>query len=83
MMENTYIDFEVGMVVFLENEYGTVTESEKIGNSYGLIRWDTNKDKDLEDWRGLFGSFISNGGKIIDKPHDFQHIDNNGNLKVQ
>ena len=57
-MENTYESFEVGMVVYLQNEYGVVVKSEKIENSYGLIRWDTNKNEDLEDWRGLFGSFF-------------------------
>jgi len=81
-MKKVYEDFEVGMIVHLENEYGVVIEPEEIGNSYGLIRWGTNKNEDLEDWRGLFGSFISSGGKIIENPYDFKHIDNSGNLKV-
>jgi hypothetical protein len=74
-------DFEIGMKVYLDNEFGIVINSEfdKIP-LYGIIRWDTTKENDLEDWRGQFGTFINNGGKIINVIHKFIHIDNEGNL---
>ncbi|GGX22867.1 hypothetical protein [Aquimarina muelleri] len=82
-MKKTFDDFIVGMVVYSDKEFGVVINSEKVGNSYGMIRWDTNKNNDIEDWRGLFGTFISNGGKVIEGIYDFQYIDGEGNLKVQ
>lgn len=76
-------DFEIGMKVFLDNEFGIVIKY-KLNDSpiFGIIRWDTSKENDLEDWRGQFGTFISVGGKIINETHQFIHIDNDGNLKI-
>lgn len=75
-------DFEIGMKVFLNGEFGVVIKSVfDIPNFYGLIRWDTEKENDVEIWNGLFGSFIQNGGKVIDQSHNFVYINDDGALK--
>lgn len=48
---------------------------------YGLIRWDTNKELDFEDHRGMFGSFIQVGGKEVDQSYQFKFINEDGTLK--
>jgi hypothetical protein len=50
-------------------------------NLVGLIRWDTENENDIEDWRGLFGSFLQAGGKVIDQEYKFKLIDEKGQLK--
>jgi hypothetical protein len=73
-------DFEIGMKVFLNDEFGIVIKSELNDvELIGIIRWDTPKMNDLEDWSGLFGTFISLGGKIINEDYRFKFIDDNGN----
>ena len=44
------IEFSIGMKVSLSGEYGIVITSnlEEI-NQYGIIRWDTEKENDIED----------------------------------
>jgi hypothetical protein len=75
--------FYIGMKVTLNSEYGVVIE--RIGDSDwdkepGIIRWDSNKQIDEEDWRGLYGSFVNAGGKKIDSTHQFQYINEKGEL---
>lgn len=76
--------FYLGMKVSLDNEIGLVIL--RAGDSEwdkepGIIRWDTNKEIDSEDWRGLFGSFIDSGGKEIDSETEFRFINSKGELK--
>ncbi|MBW1655806.1 hypothetical protein [Flavobacterium quisquiliarum] len=78
-MENTFI---YGMKVTLGNENGIVVIDDlDEPNFCGVIRWDTPKENDTEDWRGLFGTFIQIGGKIIRDDHPFQFIKDDGSLK--
>ena len=75
-------DFFIGMKVSLDNEFGVVIKSESDNqNIHGVIRWDTPNENDLEDWRGLFGTFISSGGEIINSDYTFKFITDEGNLK--
>jgi hypothetical protein len=74
--------FKIGKKVSLNGEFGVVVKSElDKPDFYGLIRWDTNKESDFEDWRGQFGTFKNIGGLILDKIHQFKFIDDDGNLK--
>lgn len=76
--------FYIGMKITLNNEYGVVIEmsdDSDWGREPGIIRWDTNKQIDEEDWRGLYGTFVDIGGKEIDSSHQFQFINENGKLK--
>ena len=90
-------EFYPTMKVFLNDEYGVVmnqfVECERIYNVnetvqqavtcklYGLIRWDTNKRLDFEDWRGLWGTFVVQGGYEIPREYQFQFINDDGTLK--
>ncbi|TPD67000.1 hypothetical protein [Flavobacterium microcysteis] len=74
-------DFLIGTKVSLENERGVVLGKSKDRNEYGLIRWDTEKENDIEDWRGLFESFLQAGGQIINQDHEFKFINNDGTEK--
>lgn len=90
-------EFYPKMKVALDGEYGIVlddfTEWDGIyfvdgkkkqgtpSKNYGLIRWDTEKENDVEDWRGVFGSFIASGGKEISKDYQFRFINDDGTLK--
>lgn len=76
--------FYVGMKVSFKGEIGLVIQGN--GNADwdkepGIIRWDTNKEQDTEDWRGLFGSFQNVGGKEIDSKTRFSFITDEGELK--
>ena len=73
--------FLIGTKVSLDNECGVVLDKSEDWNEYGLIRWDTNKENDVEDWRGLFGSFLQAGGQVINPDHEFIFINNDGTLK--
>lgn len=76
--------FYFGMKVSLNDENGLIIQSEGTSDwdkEPGIIRWDTNKEKDFEDWRGLFGSFKNSGGKEIDSKTEFNFIDDKGELK--
>lgn len=74
-------DFVKGTKVSLQNDFGVVLDKTPDNNLCGLIRWDTNKENDVEDWRGLFGSFLQAGGQVIDQDHEFQFINDNGTMK--
>lgn len=75
-------DFEIGMKVSLDEEYGVVVKSElDEPNFYGMIRWDTESESDFESWNGLFGTFLQKGGKIIEQSHQFEFINDDGTLK--
>ena len=77
-------DFTHGTKVYLNGEFGVVIKSELDElNFYGVIRWDSNKESDHEDWRGMFGTFMNQGGKIIDKSHQFEFINDDGTLKTK
>jgi hypothetical protein len=73
--------FLLGTKVSLENECGVVLDKSEDWNEYGLIRWDTDKENDVEDWRGLFGSFLQAGGEVINQEHEFKFINNDGTAK--
>ncbi len=76
-------DFEIGMKVSLHGEFGIVVKSElDEPNFIGMIRWDTKSKSDFESWNGLFGTFIQNGGKVIDKNYEFEFINDDGTLKI-
>ena len=77
-------DFKVGNKVFLQGEFGVVVrnEDDKL-NFEGVIRWDNNKTEDLEDWRGQFGTFISEGGVILKNTYPLQHVNDDGSLKIK
>ncbi|WP_240628224.1 hypothetical protein [Flavobacterium anhuiense] len=46
-------DFIYGMKVSLGNEFGVVIKDENDQSTFcGLIRWDTPKENDIEDWKG-------------------------------
>lgn len=67
--------------VELSGEFGVVLQQENESDLPGLIRWDSNIENDIEDWRGLFGSFIDLGGKIIAKDYQFKFIHDDGTIK--
>jgi hypothetical protein len=73
--------FLLGTKVSLENECGVVLDKSEDWNEYGLIRWDTDKENYVEDWRGLFGSFLQAGGEVINQEHEFKFINNDGTAK--
>lgn len=75
-------DFIPGFKISLENEYGVILEKQK-ENNFGIIRWDTPKEVDEEDWIGMFETFKKIGGKIIDQNHQFKYINDDGSLKNQ
>ncbi len=74
-------DFVKGTKVSLKNEFGVVLDKSAGNSMYGKIRWDTKNENDIEDWRGLFGSFLKVGGKIIDNDHTFNFINEDGSPK--
>jgi hypothetical protein len=74
-------DFIEGTKVSLQNEFGVVLDKTIDNDMYGQIRWDTNKENDIEDWRGLFGSFLQTGGQIINQEHQFTFINDDGTTK--
>ncbi|GAO44783.1 hypothetical protein [Flavihumibacter petaseus] len=74
-------DFLVGTKVSLQNEFGVVLEKTEGNNLYGLIRWDTDRVNGVEDWRGLFGSFLQAGGQVINQDHEFRFINDDGTMK--
>lgn len=76
--------FYFGMKVELREEQGVVIKpivKSEWDKEPGIIRWDTNKEIDEEDWRGLFGTFVEAGGKELRSDHKFRHIGDNGKLK--
>ncbi|ANF53183.1 hypothetical protein A0O34_14195 [Chryseobacterium glaciei] len=73
-------DFSIGMKVFLDNEYGVIIDL-KIHELSTVIRWDTPKEKDIEDWCSMWQTFFDMGGKIINQNHQFKYINDDGSLK--
>ncbi|CAL2079163.1 conserved protein of unknown function [Tenacibaculum sp. 190524A02b] len=76
--------FYFGMKVSLGGEIGVVIQGKgKLDwdKEAGIIRWDTNKEVDTEDWRGLYGSFIDSGGVEVSKDHQFKYIKDDGTMK--
>lgn len=75
-------DFYPGMKVFLDGEFGVLMKTEFESSDFcGVICWDTDKDFDFEDWTGLFGTFLNQGGKIIDRNYQFKYINDDGTQK--
>jgi hypothetical protein len=74
-------DFLNGTKVSLHDEFGVVLDKTAGNSMYGLIRWDTNKESDIEDWRGLFGSFLEAGGQVIHQDYEFKFINDDGSTK--
>ncbi|RXK61012.1 hypothetical protein ESA94_10050 [Lacibacter luteus] len=79
------------MKVTLNGECGVVTEEfvevkdniQQVGRTklYGLICWDTNKQPDFEDWRGLWWTFVAQGGTELNNNHQFKFINDDGTSK--
>ncbi|WP_299444294.1 hypothetical protein [uncultured Aquimarina sp.] len=75
-------DFVHGTKVSLNDEFGVVIISQSDEPNFcGMIRWDTPKESDNEDWRGMFGTFLSEGGQIINQDYEFKFINDDGTLK--
>ncbi len=74
-------DFLIGTKVSLQNEFGVVLDKTSDSDIYGLIRWDTDNDNDIEDWRGLFGSFLQAGGQVINLDYELRFINDDGTRK--
>ncbi|MCU7615050.1 hypothetical protein N0B16_11430 [Chryseobacterium sp. GMJ5] len=74
-------DFISGTKVFLNNKCGIVIKNEN-DNNCGIIRWDTPKAIDEENWIGMFGIFKEAGGIIIENSHQFKYINDDGSLKM-
>ncbi|SHK62496.1 hypothetical protein [Chryseobacterium polytrichastri] len=72
--------FKVGTKVFIHNEYGVIIDFKEHGLST-VIRWDTLKENDFEDWFSMWGTFFDMGGEIINKNHQFKYINDDGSLK--
>jgi hypothetical protein len=72
-------DFLPGTIVSLNGEYGVVLKDATDG-LYGLLRWDTDKAQDSEDWRGLWGTFVAMGGRVLEE-YEFRFIGPDGGLK--
>jgi len=72
-------EFLPGSIVWLSGEYGLVLKDAPDG-LYGLVRWDTEKAQDTEDWRGLWGTFVSMGGRVLEE-FEFKFIGPDGSLK--
>jgi hypothetical protein len=68
-------------IVSLNNEIGVVLKGNDDTDALGLIMWDSPEEKDVEDWRGLFGSFLQIGGKVIEQDYKLKFINRDGTLK--
>ena len=73
-------EFLHGTKLTLNGENGVVLNDETNG-MYGFIRWDTQKENDVENWCGLIQSFFDLGGKILNEDFEFKNINNDGTLK--
>lgn len=76
MEKPTDKDFRIGMKVALNGENGLVVKPPLADedNLAGWVLWDTPSREDLEDWRGLWGSFHQSGGCILPANTVFSHI---------
>lgn len=77
---SVFEEFKIGTKVFLDDEYGVVIDLKEHENST-IIRWDTPKENDFEDWCSMWFSFIQIGGKIVDQNYQFRYINDDGSLK--
>jgi len=66
---------------WLSGEYGLVLKDATDG-LYGLVRWDTEKAQDTEDWTGLWGTFVAMGGRVLEE-YEFKFIGPDGSLKSE
>lgn len=73
-------DFVKGTKVSLHNEFGVVLDKTNDNKLYGLIRWDTSKENDIEDWSGLFGSFLQASRQVISQDYQFKFINDDGTM---
>lgn len=73
-------EFRIGAKVVLDGEYGVIVDF-KEHESSTIIRWDTPKENDFEDWCSMWGPFVQVGGKIIDQNYQFRYINDDGSLK--
>ncbi len=80
-MINQWMEFTPWTKVSLKNEFGIVLDKTRDVDLIGLIRWDTEKENDVEDWRGLFGTFLQSGGQIVNQDYEFKFINDKGQLK--
>ncbi|MDJ1473086.1 hypothetical protein [Xanthocytophaga flava] len=83
-----FLDGEYGVVLNDYSEWdGEYSDSNGVKYQsvpyklYGVIRWDTDDERDVEDWRGVQGNFIQGGGVEIDSNHTFIFINDDGSLK--
>ena len=92
-------DFYPKMKVHLNGEYGVVLDKSvtlggeylsggkryktPLTKNYGFIRWDTQDERDVESWIGLYGSFIDAGGFEIDSSYKFKFINDEGVLLTE
>lgn len=74
-------DFFKGMKVSLNNEFGVVLDKNPDDKWYGSICWDTDKENDIEEWHGIFGTFLDLGGTILSQEHEFVYINDDGTMK--
>jgi len=77
---SNFEEFKIGTKVFLDGEYGVVVDLKKHENST-IIRWDTRKENDFEDWCSMWLSFVQMGGKLIDQNYQFTYINDDGSVK--
>lgn len=80
LKDNICNEFKKGTKVFLNGKYGVIVDIDDLST---IIRWDTAKENDFEDWFSCWGSFVEMGGKIIDEGYAFIHIEDNGTLKIK
>jgi len=73
-------EFLPNSIVSLGGEYGVVL-NDAPDRLYGLVRWDTDKAQDTEDWRGLWGTFVTMGGKVLEE-YDFKFIMPDSSIKL-
>lgn len=73
--------FLPGNIVLLNDEIGVVLKNNDDNDVPGLIRWDTYGNNDIEDWRGMFGSFLQIGGEVIEQDYLLRFINRDGTLK--
>ncbi|PKK36335.1 hypothetical protein BWI96_12380 [Siphonobacter sp. SORGH_AS_0500] len=70
-----------GTKISLCGEFGVVLDQTIDSNLWGIIRWNTEKENDTEDWCGIFGTFICLGGEVLDQDYTFNFINDDGTSK--
>lgn len=74
-------EFGVGIDHFVMKDHTFSNWEGSYSKPYGIIRWDTRRKSDLEDWRGLWGTFVAQGGCAIGKDYQFQFINDDSTFK--